>query len=114
MIGSDANAKYYAYKTALGKVGLATTTTEPIFSSVTMNANINIPKTLAASGVTTVANDLTAITAAGGNLDTIAHGLTQQFECCEFKIKIEGYGIAAGTATELDGTIASTLKTKLG
>ncbi len=100
---TDENAKYFAYKTAVA----AHATTEPIFNSVKMSEFINIPEEL--TGSKTVLNSLNganSITAAAANL-TEALQFNQEFKCCDFKIKIEGYGIDAGDATDINPTIVT-------
>lgn len=122
--GSDSSAKYFAYKTAIDKSdetdNAGNDTTAAIFDYVTMSQYINIPETLA--GDKTVQNTSDGISDAAALLNaTVADGQTvqnqyrQEFESCDIKIKIEGYGIAATTAGEaITDSMVSELTTALG
>lgn len=107
----DVYALYFAYESSVAP----NTATASIFDTVKMSEYINIPETLTR---TPVANNETAINSAGNLLNatvdtstnadnTVQNQYTQEFKCCDFKIKIEGYGIDAGTATTITSDIVT-------
>lgn len=120
--GSDSYARYFAYKTPLDKHDSTENggadTSAAIFDYVQISKYINIPETV--SG-TAVANNESDINTAGDWLNaTVASGQTiqnqyrQEFNRCDVKIKIEGYGIDAGTATAITAGEVSDLGSLLG
>ena len=100
--GYDANAKYFIYNSTLAKTdgtdavaneaSNGADTTKALFSSVKMSEYIHIPENV--NSTKKVANTLDGITGAGAKLNS-AHQYDQDFEQCDFKIMITGFGVKA-------------------
>ena len=113
-VDSNDMAKYFAYNTALAKTdGTNATatyasngadTTAPLFTSVTMSPYIHIPETVDNSKK--VANTSDGIAAAGANLNANDQ-YTQDFESCDFKIRVVGWGVKAAAAGDAFSTAST-------
>lgn len=121
--GYDDNAKYFVYNSKLTKTDgtdavqteaiNGTDTSKALFSSVKMSEYIHIPenvnnnkKVINALRGTDTATDKIYIDDAGAKLDS-THQYEQDFEQCDIKICIEGYGVKAESTTTLDNAKAS-------
>ncbi len=113
-VDSNDMAKYFAYNTALAKTdgtnatatysGNGADTTAPLFTSVTMSPYIHIPETVDNSKK--VANTSDGIAAAGANLNANDQ-YTQDFESCDFKIRVVGWGVKAAAAGDAFSTAST-------